>query len=139
MFPTDRMIQVKTMHKLSFMLTVLLLVSCTDPRQSCIAAAVKELRTIQGLISETQANLARGYAVKTDTDLIIYTDFCPETQITDDPVLFCDRTATTTIERPIAIDLASQRRQLVSLEKTEARLLRITEQELRQCQRDFPA
>ncbi|MGB3178718.1 MAG: hypothetical protein WBA90_12680 [Albidovulum sp.] len=48
---------------------VLLLVGCTDVGTQCAGREIRELRTIDQLIDETRADMARGYRYETqDTD-----------------------------------------------------------------------
>ncbi|PWE32286.1 hypothetical protein DDZ14_11195 [Maritimibacter sp. 55A14] len=50
------------MIRLALLLPLLALTACASPLQRCIASETEEVRTLERLIAETQANLDRGYA-----------------------------------------------------------------------------
>ncbi|MDO5605635.1 MAG: hypothetical protein Q4G25_10805, partial [Paracoccus sp. (in: a-proteobacteria)] len=47
---------------LALMLPLALLAGCATPQENCIHNHTREYRVLSGLLSETEANLARGYA-----------------------------------------------------------------------------
>ena len=92
------------------------LAACQTPREACISQGSSQLRVIEGLIAETQGNLARGYAVEEDQEVRVRRDLCTvENDEGEVSHVFCDRTVVTDIERPVAVDLAAERRKLDSL------------------------
>ena len=60
--------------------SLLALTACGTPQEQCINRNTRDLRTIQRLVDETQANIARGYAIEE------YTVYVPVWQICDIPV-----------------------------------------------------
>lgn len=49
-------------RKIAFLLPALLLSACGTPQEQCIRRNTGELRVVEQLLAETEANLARGYA-----------------------------------------------------------------------------
>ncbi len=123
------------------LLAALALAACASPRQACLRAATTDLRNVETLIAETQANLARGYAIAREPYVTTGVDFCY------DPVVgigldgggvhgglrYCNTVETRYRTRPVAIDLAAERRKLAELQATRARLAREAERRLAAC------
>ena len=101
------------MTRLALLCLPLALMSCGTPQERCISGVTRELGVVNGLIAETQANLARGYSLE---EVVIST---PTWSYCDQPVLvaqpdgsqiwingggMCLEDYTQTIERPRAID-----------------------------------
>ena len=57
-------------------LILLTLTACGTPQEQCIAANTRDLQVVNRLISETEANLARGYAWKERQVMRTELDFC---------------------------------------------------------------
>ncbi len=98
----------------------LLLAACGTPQEQCINRETRDLRVVNRLISETEGNLARGYAFEEYT--VYETEYVRCGYDPDDgdpatprrPRLCLDRVPE--IERrPVAIDLAAEQRKLDSL------------------------
>ena len=119
------------MTRLVLLCLPLALMSCGTPQERCISGVTRELGVVNGLIAETQANLARGYSLE---ESVIST---PTWVYCDQPVLvaqpdgsqiwingggMCLEDYTQTIERPRAIDPALERRKLDGLLKQQALL-----------------
>lgn len=125
----------------------LVLLACATPQQRCISGATRELRVVSALIAETQANLARGYALD---EVVIST---PAWSYCDQPVLavqpdgsqvwingggMCRDDDTRTIERPRAIDPDLERRKLDGLLQQQALLTTLSAPAVAQCQALHP-
>ena len=98
------------------LLSALGLAACETPREACINNGLRELRTLNALIRETEGNIARGYAVEQDQEVEVRRTLCEYER--DDGTTFrqfCDRTEVRDVERPVAIDLAQERRELAGL------------------------
>jgi hypothetical protein len=125
------------------------LAACATPQQACIAEATRDLRTLDRLIAETEANIARGFAIDTYQTTESRFVLCPGprrvitqpngTQIVvDDGPSYCWRDVTVTAERPRAIDVAAERRILASTRAERARKARAAERAVAECRVRFP-
>jgi hypothetical protein len=110
------------------------LAACADPRARCEAEATRDLRTIQTLITETEANIARGFAISRETDVRPSLEVC----LAGDMMQFCSVNEPYIRERPVAIDRAEERRKLASLRERQAELQAPTRAALAQCAAQFP-
>lgn len=113
------------------------LAACASPRERCVNEATAELRTIDRLIAETEANIARGYALVREPGTRTTLEFCYNPP--GEPFVFCPRTEATVRERPVAIDRAAERRKLASLRERRAELVIETRARLAACNAQFPA
>ncbi|MEM9434274.1 MAG: hypothetical protein AAGA12_10155 [Pseudomonadota bacterium] len=107
--------------------------ACVDAGQDCHAKAVRDLSIIRALIAETEATVARGYAIRTETSSVVYSDFCLGTALETSDFAFCNRTAPVTKKRPVAIDLSAEQGKLEDLKVKEADLARKAAIELQTC------
>jgi hypothetical protein len=120
---------------------LLLLAACGTPQEQCIGRATRDLRTVDRLIAETQANLDRGYALETIT---VYEDdwtWCRSPRLRDGtptPPHLCldDRPVTKT--RPKAIDLTAEARKLDSLKAKQRELARAAQPQIAACRAQYP-
>jgi hypothetical protein len=98
------------------MLPLAALAACATPREQCIDAAMRDSRVLSALITETEGNLARGYALRTEQEIRTLSRTCQGR--TDEGSTFrfpCDETVTVDRTVPVAIDLNAERAKLVSL------------------------
>lgn len=110
-----------------------MLAGCATTEQRCVAQATRDLRTIDALINETQANLARGYAIETETTVSPRLTFC--TGYRDRVgVNFCTGDRLVQRERAVAIDPLAEKRKLEDLRARRAVLARTTAQAVAGCQ-----
>lgn len=58
------------------LLPLAFLAACGTPQERCIRGNTKEYRVLSGLLAETEANLARGYAWKEREVMRTEMDFC---------------------------------------------------------------
>lgn len=86
--------------------------ACTQYPDACDRRAVRELRTVDRLVTETRRNLARGYTYETEeygyrAGFVICSG--------GDPFNVCTGNDTTYRRRAVAIDPAAEQRKLDSL------------------------
>ncbi len=122
------------MKPLHLIILPLLIAACVDPGQACRKEATKDLQTVRALIEETEQTIARGYAIKTGSRNIAYTDFCLGTGHSNVGVSFCNRIEPVRTEKPVAVDLNEERRKLASLRQKEAELSRNSAIALQRCE-----
>jgi hypothetical protein len=135
------------MTRLPLLCLPLFLLACGTPQERCIAGATRDLQVINGLIAETQANLARGYSLE---EVVISR---PTWVYCDQPVLvtqpdgsqvwalgggMCMDDYTQTIERPRAIDPGLERRKLDGLTAKQALLTKQATPAIEQCRLLYP-
>lgn len=123
------------MHRL-FLFALLPLAACATPAQRCERAALEDLRTIDRLISETQANIDRGYAIGQEFDK------SPRLQVclgrgwghrTRGGVVLCNHDETVVREKPVAIDIKAEEAKLRSLRTKRIQTAQRSARELSAC------
>jgi hypothetical protein len=134
--------------KRAALVSLALLAACGTPQEQCIDRATRELRTVEGLIAETQANLDRGYALETITVWDEVWEWCyppPPPPPADGsppppppPPQMCRDEVARQVERPKAIDLAEEARKLDQLVAKRRQLARAAEPAIAQCRAEFP-
>ncbi len=120
---------------------LLLLAACGTPQEQCIARNTRDLRIVDRLIAETQANLARGYALETYTAYETDWEWCqpgPNSEGVLPPPRLCLDRDPVTRTRPKAIDLAEEARKLDSLKAKRRDLARAAEPLIAQCKALYP-
>ena len=128
------------MKSLTPLVVLVLLAGCGDPRTKCIKDANKDLSVVQELIADTEATIARGYAIQTETRTVIYTDFCfGSHRYNRGSFRFCNRAQPVVSKEPVAVDLNDERRKLASLRKKEEELRRRAAIEGQKCDLAYPA
>ena len=112
----------------------LALAACQTPREACISGATRQLSIIEGLIAETQGNLARGYAIDTRQEVRVRPDTCT-IQLPDgtEGRVRCEDTTVVDIDVPVAIDLRAEQAKLDSLLEQRARLQSQTQDAVQSC------
>ncbi len=116
-------------------LALLPLAACATPLERCIASATKELRVLSGLISSTQANINRGYAVETENYFVTEEQVCG--QVDGKPV-YCEVPVAESREVPVAIDLDVEQAKLNSLLTKRAELADRAEAAIESCSIQYP-
>ena len=102
---------------------LVLLAGCTPAQEQCQRAATAELRTVTALIAETRQNLARGYAIRTETEPLPPLTICTGTGEADGfRTALCTSAGTREVETPEAIDPAAEQRKLDRLIKRRGEL-----------------
>lgn len=118
-----------------------LLAACGTPQERCIASVTRDQRVVDRLISETDANLRRGYGLQ---DVTIYHDvwtLCPVAQVAGQPPAppqMCWDSQATTYQKPVAIDLAAEKAKLSGLLTKRKELAAAAAPMIAQCQVQYP-
>jgi hypothetical protein len=93
-----------------------LLTACATPREACISAANREGRVVDRLVTETRANINRGFALAERQDVRVVDATCEGESEDGTKFRFeCEETRTITVQEPVAIDLDAERAKLASL------------------------
>lgn len=126
-------------------LTLLLLAACGTPQEQCIARNTRDLRTVERLIAESEANLKRGYALEKRTERYRTFSPCllpspPDANGNPQPPrrAMCPDTETRTYTVPKSIDLDLEARKLAQLKDKRRQLLRAAEPVIAQCKAQYP-
>lgn len=129
------------MNRSHLLPVLLLLAACGTPQEQCIANATRDARVVNDLIAQTQANIARGYALETVVELKSdYVD-CTPLPTEEDPTPkrdMCFKDVPTEVTRPVALDLNAERAKLASLRQTQAAQANQTQSVVTQCQALYP-
>ena len=118
---------------------LLSLAACATPQERCINSANRDLRVINGLISETRSNLTRGFALREVQEVTSVRTTCDGK--TDEGVEFtfeCEKPETITTREPVAINLNAERAKLASLEERQLQLQSNQQAVIAQCRAQFP-
>lgn len=117
---------------------LLVLSACVSARDACEKDATQDLMILRDLIADTEATIDRGYAIQTKTRAVLYTDFCLGAGGHTGQFRFCNRIEPVETKEPVAVDLAAERRKLMSLKRKERDAARETEFALRRCALSYP-
>ena len=118
-----------------------LLAACGTPQERCISSVTRDLRVVDQLISETDANLRRGYGLQ---DVTVFHDvwtFCPVAPIAGQPPpvpQMCWDSQPETIQRPVALDLGAEQNKLAGLVAKRKELAAAAAPMIAQCQAQYP-
>lgn len=118
-----------------------LLAACGTPQEQCINRSTRDLRTVDRLIAETEANLARGYALETVTVYETEWTWCHSHSKPGEPPRpphMCLDREPVTKTRPKAIDLRDEARKLESLKLKRHELARAAQPLIAQCRAQYP-
>lgn len=118
-----------------FLLALLVLTACATPQERCISNATQEIRIMDKLISTTQANVARGYALETENYFETESQVCGNIDGDD---VYCDVPVANSRQVPKAIDLDVEKTKLISLKKRRAEMARLADATIAQCRAQFP-
>ncbi len=100
-----------------------LLAACETPREACISDANRELTRVNRFITETRANIARGYALDSRQDVQVIPDRCTgRTESGEEFTYRCDRTEVVDVAVPVPLDLRAEQAKLESLLQQQAQL-----------------
>lgn len=109
-----------------------LLAACATPEERCAGGALRELRTVNELIAESERNLSRGFALEQEVDVSPRLTFC--TGVADNvAVSFCTGDRLVRRERPVAIDPDAERRKLAALQERKRALETVVRRRLAAC------
>lgn len=114
---------------------LLALAGCATPYERCVAPTARDLRVVDSLIAETEANIARGYGI--EVTQVVHTEFVA-CRIGDGPYRFCAVPFTTPLRRPVAIDRETEAGKLASLRSRRTELLLELQARQASCRRLHP-
>ena len=112
-----------------------ILAACATPQEQCINTASNEVRSIRKGISTAQGNVARGYAIYRSTQSYQVPDICYDS---DEKPYRCFETEYRTIETPVTINVAEERRKLANLKKRLPAAMRQMNAGVASCRTQFP-
>ncbi|MGL4319917.1 MAG: hypothetical protein ACRCS3_03570 [Paracoccaceae bacterium] len=125
--------------------TLLVLAACGTPQQQCISRETRELRVVERLIAETQANLDRGYGFEEVTIFTTeYVDCTPQVIVPPgEPApeierRLCLEEVPETVRRPVALDLGAEQRKLDGLLTKRRDLTARAEDAIAACRAAYP-
>lgn len=123
----------------ALILLPVILAACATPREQCISEVSRELRVVNGLVTQTQQNISRGYALERVQDIRVVSTTCTGTNADGSTFTFpCEETETFNRSVPVAIDLDAERAKLESLLERQAQLQRATDAAIQQCVAAYP-
>lgn len=122
-----------------FLVAFGLLAACGTPQEQCISRNTRDLRVVDRLISETNRNLERGYALEEVTVFETFRVPCRPT-VPGGPAGhgICYDQHPETEYRPRAIDLNAEAAKLESLKAKRASLARAASQIVQSCRDSYP-
>lgn len=117
--------------------------ACATPQQQCILSQTRELRVLDRLIAETDANLTRGYAIEERVGYETGWVPCGPVRRTKDgrvvrPAGLCLDDRPVTVRSPVAIDPAAEARKLEALQARRAALAARVEPAVAACRAQYP-
>ncbi|UWQ13588.1 hypothetical protein K3556_11675 [Aliiroseovarius sp. M344] len=108
--------------------------ACATPQQQCIAGATADLRTLQAQIKETEATIARGYALHRQSIPVPSTRVCYDSKRRP---YTCHRTAFRQIETPVTVDISNEKVKLASLKSKLAQAQRKAAPAIKACRQTY--
>lgn len=122
------------------LIVILTLAACATPRQICERDALHDLNVLDALIVETRQTLERGYAVRRDPYTRPRLEMCYRAPFGDNRIgmTFCNSREIAYRDRPVAVDLAAERRKLTSLEDRRKITVRTAARQLALCRAGYP-
>lgn len=118
------------------LLGLALLAGCATPYERCMAPTLSQLRTVERLMADTEANIARGFAVERRQDVVY--DLVPCRDF-DNTLYFCRVPVTVDVARPVAIDRSVEEGKLATLRDRRAELRAQVPRLDASCRAQFPA
>ena len=122
-----------------FLLPIVALTACATPREQCINDATRETRVLSALVAETEANIARGYALTTTQEIRTVSTTCEGRNEDGSTFLFpCEEVQTIDQTVPVAIDLNAEAAKLETLRTRLASERAAANATVSQCIATFP-
>ena len=116
-----------------------LLAACATPREQCLEAASRDARVLSALIAQSEATLARGYALEREQRLYNTLRACnDEDRAGDGFNNFCRGVRASTVTVPVAVDLDAEREKLDQLRERLAAITPATQANLDTCRARYP-
>lgn len=125
------------MRRFALILFVAALAGCGTPQERCIGSATREIRTLDRLIGETRADLARGYGYETREVMRHQWRRCDD-WVAGTPSRMCFEPVWHTVKRPVAIDPAAEQRKLDGLVARRGALMAQAAPAIAACKAKFP-
>lgn len=116
-----------------------LLAACATPQERCIRQGASEQTRIVNEISETEANISRGYAIHRQT--IPETIFHTCRRVSDGKVVGyspCPETYYRTLETPVSINIGEERKKLRGLKDALPAASKRARDAAAQCRIQYP-
>lgn len=120
---------------------LLALAGCSTPQDRCVRNVNRDLQTVNGLITETELNLARGYTYETEVQNVRVgiTGCVGGGRYYRGGVSFCGSTEPRAIERAVPIDPQTERRKLAGLQERQATLTELSSRASTVCRERYPS
>ncbi len=121
-------------------LLILAVAGCSSPRERCISGSKRDYQNLLSLISEAEGNIARGYAVFTQTVPVTTTGVCtrknPYTLALE--TYPCPQTNYQKTSTPVAIDVKEERSKLQRYQKSLPQYRARLDSAIMQCREIYP-
>ncbi len=120
---------------------LLLLVACGTPQEQCISRNTRDLRVVDRLITETEGNLKRGYALEQVTVYSSEWVRCRPRPTAENPnpaPEMCWDEVPETVSKPRAINLADEASKLDGLKAKRRQLAKAADSVVDQCRALHP-
>ncbi len=121
---------------------LLALAACGTPQEQCISRATQDLRIVDQLIAETQANLSRGFAYEASTtytyDWVICGYERPHKGDKHPRPQMCWERHPRTVREPAAIDVSAEQRKLADLVTKRKQLAQAAKPGIEACKTVYP-
>ena len=118
-------------------LPLAVLAACGTPQENCIRNSTREIRTLDRLIAESDASLARGYSFEETRIFRHVWVRCSPRRLGVAPEM-CHETVEDTVQRPVAIDPEVETRKLENLRAKRAILLKKAKIDIATCRATYP-
>lgn len=120
---------------------LLILTACGTPQQNCISGATRDMRVVDRLIAETEANLQRGYAIEEQViSRTVWVRCQPQVQPGQPAAApqMCLDDVDDVVSRPKAIDLNAEAAKLASLKAKRTAQARAAAPSIKACKAQYP-
>lgn len=127
------------MKRFLVVMALLSLTGCESFQAQCIRLASHDVIVLDRLIAESQANLARGYAlVDTVVTLSVFRPCYRRPEMGGFGPDMCEDEVDQTVSKPVAIDLKAEAAKLASMQAKRAQIARQLAPALAECQARYP-
>ncbi|MGY6410704.1 MAG: hypothetical protein ACXIUV_06735 [Alkalilacustris sp.] len=123
------------MRRAAALLVLMALAACGTPFDRCVRPVQAELRTVDRLIAETEGNIARGFAIERQNQIIQERVPCLDS---DGFRTWCLAPVVTETRRPVAIDRDVERGKLATLRARRSELQALAVVTEARCRAEFP-
>ncbi|MEZ5778755.1 MAG: hypothetical protein R3E44_10375 [Paracoccaceae bacterium] len=122
-------------------MALIILTACGTPQEQCIQTATRDIRTLDRLIAETEAGLARGYGYTTEEVVRWQWTHCDDYVPRGHPPVaprMCFEPYSDTVRRPVAIDPQVENRKLSALKERRQALMARAASAIAACKTKYP-